>query len=223
MSAVERILIVGPTWVGDMMMSHTLYQLLKQQKPDCHIDVLAPAWSEALLERMPEVDGRLVSPFKRGQWGFRERLAFGRRLRDRGYTQAIVLPNSWKSALAPYMAKIPKRTGWAGEQRYYLLNDIRRLDKKRYALMIERFMALALPKGAPLAITVITPKIIGDRCHAGCLPQSLIAQKTRRSFDRVVSGFRIRFKQALAPAIFCQIGRGAIGSRAHGLVVWLAK
>lgn len=218
MSTAERILIVGPTWVGDMMMSHTLYQLLKQKKPDCHIDVLAPAWSEALLERMPEVDGRLASPFKRGQWGFRERLAFGRSLRDRGYTQAIVLPNSWKSALVPYVAKIPQRTGWAGEQRYHLLNDIRRLDKKRYALMIERFMALALPKDAPLPSPLLHPKLSVTAAMQDACLNALSLKKPAGRLIALCPGSEFGSSKRWPPQYFAKL---AAAQLAAGHTVWL--
>lgn len=146
----ENFLIIGPSWVGDMVMAQTLFVSLKKLYPDCKIDVLSPAWCEALLARMPEVDNSLVSPFQHGQFLLQQRYKFGRGLRDKAYTRAIVLPNSWKSALVPYFAKIPIRSGWVGEMRYHLLNDIRKLDKNAYPLMIERFMALAEAKDSKL-------------------------------------------------------------------------
>ncbi len=147
----KKILILGPAWVGDMVMAQTLFAMLKQQGP-CHITVLAGAWSHGLITRMPEVDAILTLPFGHGDFLIKARWRLGKSLRDRHYDQAIVLTNSWKSAIIPYAAKIPLRTGWRGEMRYGLLNDTRRLDKKRYPLMIERFMALGLPKGAELPI-----------------------------------------------------------------------
>ena len=147
---MNRILIVGPAWVGDMVMAQCLFKLLKQQQPDVMIDVLAPAWSLPLLSRMPEVASAIVSPFGHGQFSLRERYRFGKSLRHKKYNQAIVLQNSFKSALIPFFAKIPLRTGWRREMRYGLLNDLRYLDKARYPLMIERFMALGLPAKAML-------------------------------------------------------------------------
>lgn len=140
----SKILIVGPAWVGDMVMAQCLFKLLKQRQPEVVIDVLAPAWSLPLLARMPEVTSSIVMPIGHGQLALRERYRLGKSLRDKGYTQAIVLPNSFKSALIPFFAKIPLRTGWRGEMRYGVLNDVRRLDKARYPLMIERFMALGV-------------------------------------------------------------------------------
>lgn len=145
-----NILIVGPSWVGDMVMAQTLFICLREAHPDCAIDVLAPDWSRPILERMPEVRAAISFPLGHGKWEWANRKKIGRSLQGQ-YDQAIVLPNSLKSALVPFFAKIPKRTGWKGELRYGLLNDWRKLDKNLYPLMIERFMALAYPKGRILA------------------------------------------------------------------------
>lgn len=144
-TSYPKILIIGPAWVGDMVMAQTLFILIKQQNPHASIDVLAPAWSEPLLARMPEVRQSLVLPFKHGELKLRERYQLAKKLRDNHYDLAFVLPNSFKSALIPFWAKIPQRTGWRGEMRWGLLNDIRYLNKQKLPLMIERFMALALP------------------------------------------------------------------------------
>jgi len=144
-----NILIIGPSWVGDMVMAQCLFACLRQQYPNCTIDVLAPQWSFALLERMPEVRRALSFPLGHGQFALTTRRQIGKSLKDE-YDQAIVLPNSLKSALVPFFAGIKKRTGWLGELRYGLLNDWRKLDKQRYPLMIERFMALAYSPNTPL-------------------------------------------------------------------------
>ncbi len=144
-----NILIVGPSWVGDMAMAQTLFVCLKQLHPDCQIDVLAPEWSRPILERMPEVRQALSFPVGHGVLDMTTRRNIAQSLRGQ-YQQAILLPNSLKSALVPFFAGIPKRTGWRGEMRFGLLNDLRKLDKQRYPLMIERFMALAYEPGAEL-------------------------------------------------------------------------
>lgn len=144
-----NILIVGPSWVGDMVMAQTLFVCLKQRHPDCQIDVLAPEWSRPILERMPEVRQALSFPVGHGVLDMATRRSIAHSLRGQ-YQQAILLPNSLKSALVPFFAGIPKRTGWRGEMRFGLLNDMRKLDKQRYPLMIERFMALAYEPGVEL-------------------------------------------------------------------------
>ncbi|MFK8047179.1 MAG: lipopolysaccharide heptosyltransferase II [Halioglobus sp.] len=153
--AAEKILVVGPAWVGDMVMSQSLYIFLKNTRADVSIDVLAPPWSEPLLERMPEVSNALIKPIGHGELGLGRRRKLGRALRERQYDQAILLPNSFKSALAPFIARIPKRTGWRGEMRFGVLNDMRILDEDKLPLMVQRFVALgqepddALPADLP--------------------------------------------------------------------------
>lgn len=156
-----NILIIGPSWVGDMVMAQTLFVCLKRQHPDCQIDVLAPEWSRPLLERMPEVREALSFPLGHGAFELATRRRIGQQLRG-CYDQAILLPNSLKSALVPYFARIPTRTGWRGEMRFGLLNDIRTLDKARYPLMIERFMALAYAPGAELPKPYPKPRLAID-------------------------------------------------------------
>lgn len=140
----NKILIVGPAWVGDMVMAQSLFKLIKKLNPQTEIDVLAPAWSLPLLERMPEVSSGIIMTLGHGQLNLRERYRLGKSLRAKKYAQAIVLPNSFKSALVPFFARIPQRTGWQRELRSLIMNDARRLDPKKYPLMIERFMALGL-------------------------------------------------------------------------------
>nr|WP_305888694.1 lipopolysaccharide heptosyltransferase II [Methylomonas sp. SURF-2] len=136
-------MVVGPSWVGDMVMAQSLFIALKQQNPGCLIDVLAPSWSLPLLQRMPQVRQAMAMPLGHGQFDVAVRIRIGRGLQAARYDQAIVLPNSWKSALIPFFAGIPKRTGYIGELRWGLLNDARKLDKSRLRMTVQRFVALA--------------------------------------------------------------------------------
>lgn len=142
---INKILIIGPSWVGDMVMAQSLFMALRQNNPDVQIDVLAPDWSLPLLERMPEVNQAISMPVKHGMFAWKQRKEIGLTLHDNNYEQAIILPNSWKSALIPWFAKIPVRTGWLGEMRYGLLNDARKLNKQALPLMVQRFVSLAHP------------------------------------------------------------------------------
>lgn len=130
-----------------MMMSQSLYRTLKAEYPSAEIDVMAPAWCRPLLARMPEVNQALAMPLGHGALGLGERRRLGRALRANRYDRAYVLPNSFKSALVPFFADIPQRTGWRGEMRYGLLNDVRVLDKAAFPLMVQRYVALAYDKG----------------------------------------------------------------------------
>jgi len=127
-------------------MAQSLFKAIKQLNDEVAIDVLASDWSLPLLERMPEVRQTKRLPIAHGALQLKLRFKIAHGLRSQGYDQAIILPNSWKSALIPWWAKIPKRTGWCGEMRWGLLNDLRLLDKKTVPLMVDRFVSLAYPK-----------------------------------------------------------------------------
>jgi heptosyltransferase II len=162
----EKILILGPAWVGDMVLAQSLFKTLKTTRPDCIIDVAAPAWTLPLLERMPEVSEKIALPFKHGELAFWQRIAFGRALKNKGYTQAIILTNSLKSALLPWAAGIPKRTSFLGEMRYGLINDIRPLDKNILKMTVERFVSLGLAPNTTLPNPLPLPSLIADLSKA---------------------------------------------------------
>jgi len=152
-------------------MAQSLFMVLRQRNPDCSIDVLAPAWSRPLLERMPEVSDAIDMPLGHGEFGLLKRFNLGKALRENNYSQAIVLPNSWKSALVPFFAKIPQRTGNLGEMRYGLLNDARQLDKQALPMTVQRFCAHAypanypeLPEITPIPELLVTDKGVADAC-----------------------------------------------------------
>jgi len=140
-----KILVIGPSWVGDMVMSQSLYISLKQQYPNAIIDVMAPDWCRPLLSRMPEVNKAIKMPLGHGDFEFFKRRAIGKSLAAENYDWAIIQPNSYKSALIPWFAGIAKRTAWKGESRYGIINDIR-TNKKDFPLMVERYDSLAYAK-----------------------------------------------------------------------------
>ncbi|PCH63154.1 MAG: lipopolysaccharide heptosyltransferase II [SAR86 cluster bacterium] len=142
----ERILIIGPSWIGDMVMAQSLFMGLQRRFESPQITVLAPQWSRPLLDRMPEVQDSLSLDLQHGELQLGKRREIGRGLIQRKFTRAIILPNSFKSALIPMHAKIPIRTAWKGEWRNILLSDCRKLDKDKYPLMVTRFTALGLPE-----------------------------------------------------------------------------
>ncbi|GAB4223040.1 MAG: lipopolysaccharide heptosyltransferase II [Gammaproteobacteria bacterium] len=161
-NAEPAILVIGPAWVGDMVMAQSLFKLVRQLQPTIAIDVLAPDWTRGLLQRMPEVRHMHAIPIKHGEFQWQTRKRIGQRLAAYAYQQAIVLPNSWKSALIPWYAKIPRRTGWRGEMRYGLLNDMRKLNKQQLPLMIQRFAALGLEPKALLPSHLPHPRLHVD-------------------------------------------------------------
>ena len=144
-----KALIVAPAWVGDMVMAHVLVQVLREQTADAEIHLLAPPTTVPLGWRMPGVAEVHELPIGHGELALWRRRRLGLALRPLGFDAAYILPNSFKSALAPWWARIPRRVGWLGEARYGLLNDWRRLNPALHPRMVERFAALAYPPGAP--------------------------------------------------------------------------
>ncbi|MCP4041375.1 MAG: lipopolysaccharide heptosyltransferase II [Gammaproteobacteria bacterium] len=159
MKPETRILIIGPSWVGDMVMAQSLFKVLIRRFPEATIDVLAPGWTLPLLERMPEVNDAIDMPLGHGKIGLGIRYRLGKNLRERSYDRTIVLPNSLKSALVPFWARIPLRTGFIGEMRYGLLNDPRRLDPAALPKTVQRFVSLGLEKEQPLPDQLPLPSL----------------------------------------------------------------
>jgi heptosyltransferase-2 len=154
---LTRVLVVAPSWVGDAVLAHPLLVRLKERDPAGAIDVLAPGWALPVFRRMPQVAATLALPFGHGELRLGERRRFAKSLAR--YDQAIVLPNSFKSALVPWHAGIARRTGYRGEMRYGLLDDVRTLDPVALPLMVERFAALAQPPGEALRRPLPEPRL----------------------------------------------------------------
>jgi heptosyltransferase-2 len=109
---------------------------------------------------MPEVSNAIAQPFGHGDLKLGERRRFAKGLGK--YDQAIVLPNSWKSALIPWHAGIARRTGYIGELRYGLLTDARPLDTQGLPLIVERYAALAQPRREALRRPLPAPRLTVD-------------------------------------------------------------
>lgn len=159
---MPKILIIAPSWVGDAVMAQPLLSRLREQRPDAVIDAFAPAWVAPVLERMPEIRRVIINPLTHGEFKLKLRWKLGRSLRREHYDHAIVLPNSLKSALIPFFARIPLRTGFRGEMRYGLLNDARTLDQKALPLMVERFAALAERPHTPPQRPLKNPRLTAE-------------------------------------------------------------
>lgn len=141
-------------------MADTVFQMLNARDSEVH--VLAPAWSLPVLERIPSITKGHALAAGHGELAWRARRQLGFTLRPLDFDQAIVLPRSLKSALVPWFAKIPRRTGFRGEMRFGLLNDIRPFDPNILNQTVKRFAALALESGASLPEQLPQPKLLVD-------------------------------------------------------------
>lgn len=210
-----KILVVAPAWVGDMVMAHTLVSLLHEQA-GAEVYMVAPPATEPLARRMPGVQGSWTLTVGHGELGIGARRALARVLKNERFDQAIVLPNSFKSALLPYWAGIPRRTGWQGESRYVVLNDRRRLDPGRYPLMIERFMALGLAEGEDLPEPYPLPRLVVEPAVAGELAQSLGLDS--KDVTVLCPGAEFGPAKRWPPRHFAALARAEV---ARGRSVWL--
>lgn len=150
---MRRILVVGPSWIGDTVLAQPSFGLLHARHAGLALDVLAPPWTLPIIARMPEARRGIVNPFSHGELKLAARRQLGRELRREEYDQAIVLPNSFKSALVPFFAGIPVRTGYRGEARWGFINDLhhlRALDERALPTLAQRYAALAVPPGEGL-------------------------------------------------------------------------
>ena len=170
---VRQILVVGPSWVGDMVMAQSLFITLKQQYPDVAIDVLAPEWSLPVLQRMPEVRDGICLPVKHKQLALFTRWKVGKQLRQKKYDCAIILPRSLKAALVPFFANIPVRSGYRGESRYIVINDMRALDKAMLTQTVQRYVALGVRKNETLPPKTPFPRLEVDESRQQQLLEEL--------------------------------------------------
>lgn len=213
-----RILIMGPNWVGDMVLAHSLFQIIKQQHPGALINVAAPAWTLPLLERMPEVANAIALPFKHGELNLGARMRLGRSLRPQAYTQAILLTNSLKSAILPFAARIPRRTGFIGELRYGLLNDIRKLDKTLLPRTVDRFVSLGLEPQQPLPAAIANPRLTADSANADAALARLGVSRPETPVLGLCPGAEYGEAKRWPAEYYAEVARHALES---GWAVWL--
>ena len=148
-ASASPILIVPYMWIGDFVRCHTVVRLLRARFPDRPIDVLTTRMVSPLLDYMPGVRKGIVFDLPRKRLAMSAHRVLAKLLRAEHYGDALIMPRTWKSALAPWLAGIPRRIGFVGEMRFGLINDLRP-GEKALPRMVDRCAALALPKGAPL-------------------------------------------------------------------------
>ncbi len=176
---MSRVLIVAPNWIGDTLLAQPLCARLRATRPGIALDAVAPEWTAPVLARMPEIEEVIETPLAHGRVQLGARLRLAGVLRARRYDEAIVLPNTWKSALPPLLAGIPRRVGFVGEARYGLLNVRHRLDEAAAPLMAERYALLAAPPGEPLPRPLAPPRLDVDEANLAITIARLGLDRTR--------------------------------------------
>jgi heptosyltransferase-2 len=201
-----------------MVLAQSLFKTLKLNNPNCIIDVAAPAWTLPLIERMPEVNKGIALPFKHGQFALFERIKFGKILQNEAYTQAIILTNSFKSAILPFAANIPQRTSFLGEMRYGLLNDIRELDKTKLSRTVDRFVSLGLNKNAPLPAHIPNPSLTASKGNAQATLQKLGLAQSSNPILGLCPGAEYGEAKRWPAEYYAEVARDALSK---GRQVWL--
>src|SRR5476649_252606 len=145
----QPVLIVPFVWIGDFVRCHSVVKLLRAQAPDRPVDIVSSTLCAPLADYMPGVRKAIVIDLPRRRLGVALQRQLADQLREGHYAQALVMSRKWKAALAPWLAGIPLRTGFVGEMRFGLLNDLR-AGERTLPRMIDQMGALALPKNASL-------------------------------------------------------------------------
>ena len=161
---MRKLLVIGPSWVGDMVMAQSLFKAVKRRSPAAEIHVAGPGWSLPLTARMPEVARAWALDVAHGALGLAARRRLAKQLTAEGFDQAIVLPNSFKSALIPFWAGVPRRRGYVGELRYGLLNEPRRCPTG--SRTVDSFVALADREPPSHPPDIERPRLLADERNA---------------------------------------------------------
>ena len=143
------ILIVPYMWIGDFVRGHSVVRVLNQRWPNRPIDLLVTSLCAPLVDYMPGVRSGIVWDLPRSRLAVAKQWGLAAQLRERNYGTALILPRTWKSAIAPTLAGIPERVGFVGEARFGLINRWR-WGEKALPRFVDKNAALALPDGAPL-------------------------------------------------------------------------
>ena len=158
-SETTPVLVIPYMWIGDFVRGHTVVRVLKERWPNRPVDILVTSLCAPLVDYMPGVRHGIVWDLPRGRLAIAKQWALAKQFREARYGTALVLPRTWKSAIAPTLAGIPQRTGWVGEVRFGLVNDFR-WGERSMPRFIDKNAALALPDGAPLPKEWPVPQLV---------------------------------------------------------------
>src|SRR5258708_4711115 len=138
------ILVVPYMWIGDFVRGHTVVRVLKQRWPNRPIDLLVTSLCAPLVDYMPGVRSAIVCDLPRSRLAVAKQWGLATQLRAAGYGTAVVLPRTWKSAIAPALAGVTEPVAFGLEARFGLINPWRWGDKA-----LPRFLAQNPPLPLP--------------------------------------------------------------------------
>jgi heptosyltransferase-2 len=154
MSDPANILIVQPSWVGDAVMATPMLRAMRERFPNAHVAYLMKRYVKDVYAGMPWVDqvityrtGKTEKKAGRGQF-----FELAARLRAARFDLAVLLPNSFKTALVCKMARIPRVVGYDRDGRGFLLTDkllpVKEKGKFVPSPIVKYYMGLAHYLGA---------------------------------------------------------------------------
>tara|TARA_B100000959_G_scaffold183119_1_gene191427 strand:+ start:155 stop:1180 length:1026 start_codon:yes stop_codon:yes gene_type:complete len=213
-----KILVVGPSWIGDMVIAQSLFKFIKTRNQRAEIDVIAPDWTAPLLSRIPEVNNTIPLPPAHGKLllGLRRRISYD--LRKQQYDHAIILPRSFKSAIIPFIARAKRRTGYFGEMRWGLLNDIRKLNKETMPRTVDRFISLALEPGEGMPFEVPFPSLTVEPQNISAILARLGQQVPKSRILGLCPGAEYGSSKRWSPEYFAEVANEKLKDGWH---VWL--
>ncbi len=154
------ILVRGPNWVGDGVMALPFYRALHRSFPENPLTILTRSQSFDVTRLSPHADGWLLEDRGKDR-GLLGNLRIARRLADREFGAAFLLPGSFSSALLPWLARIPIRVGYARDLRSPLLthpvpwdSGARTLHRASAYLHLLRSVGLEIPEPVTEALRV---------------------------------------------------------------------
>jgi len=117
---VRKILIRGPNWVGDSVLAIPAMKAVRARFPDAEITLLVRPWVAGLFSSAPFVDKvwSEEKPSGLGDW-----IRITRDMRNRRFDLALLLPNSFESALMMFLGRVPERVGYATDGRQWMLTN----------------------------------------------------------------------------------------------------
>ncbi len=210
------ILIIPYMWIGDFVRCHSVVRLLNARYPGRPVDMLATTLCAPLADYMPGLRQAIVADLPRSRVALAEQLALAKRLKREGYGTALVMPRTWKSTLAPFFAGIPERTGFAGEARFVLLNDVR-FGERTLPRMVDRCAALALPAGAKLPPDWPLPELKVPRPDVEAWQQKRGLTTDHRPIVALAPG-AVGPSKRWPTAAYAELSRRLI---AEGMAVWV--
>lgn len=120
-NSINSIVVRGANWVGDSIMTIPALRELSRIFPEAEIVLHTRQWAEGIFRDADFLD-RIIT-FDKSKWQIRDTIAQSDILREQHFDLAILLPNSFESALTAMLARIPKRIGYNKDLRGLLLTD----------------------------------------------------------------------------------------------------